>query len=42
MAYSNFYKILNIIHFLFSNEMMVYRAETHKTLVRKANKEDPD
>ena len=28
--------------FLFSNKIFVFRAETHKMLVRIANREDPD
>ena len=35
-------KILNILLFLFSNKMLVISAGTHKMLVRKANREDPD
>ena len=35
-------KILNILLFLFLNKMLVISAGTHKMLVRKANREDPD
>ena len=28
--------------FLFSNKMLVFRAGSHKLLVRLANREDPD
>ena len=28
--------------FLFSNKMLVFKAEIHKMLVRIANREDPD
>ena len=35
-------KILNTFLFLFSNSMLVINAETHKMLVRKANREVPN
>ena len=35
-------KILNTFLFLFSNEMLVFRAEIHKMDVRIANREHPD
>ena len=40
-TYNKCSKISNTFLFLFSNEMLVIRAETHKMLVRKANREDP-
>ena len=38
----NVLKILNTFLFLSSSIMLVFRTETHKTLVRIANREDPD
>ena len=35
-------KISNAFLFLFSNKMLIVRAEIHKMLVRIANREDPD
>ena len=35
-------KISNTLLFLFSNKMLVIRAETHKMFARKAIREDPD
>ena len=35
-------KISNTFLILFSNKMLVIRAETQKMLFRKANREDPD
>ena len=35
-------KISNIFLFLFSNKMLVFRARTHKMLVRIANREESD
>ena len=34
-------KITNTFLFLFSNKILVFRAGTHKMLVRIANREDP-
>ena len=42
IAYSKCSKILNTFLFLFSNIMLVLRAESLKMLVRIANREDPD
>ena len=41
-AYRKYSKILNIFLFLFSNEMLVIKAEIYEMLVRIANTEDPD
>ena len=35
-------KTSNTFLFLFSNKILVFRAGTHKMLVRIANREDPD
>ena len=35
-------KIMNTFLFLFSNEMLVFRAGVHKMLLRMAYREDPD
>ena len=35
-------KISNTILFLFSNKMLVFRAEIYNMFVRMANREDPD
>ena len=40
--YGKYSKISNTFLFLFSNEMLVFRAGSHKMLVRIANREDPD
>ena len=40
--YGKYSKISNAFLILFSNKMMIIRAEIHKLLVRKANREDPD
>ena len=41
IEYSRCSKISNTFLFLFSNEMLVFRAGIHKMLVRIANREDP-
>ena len=35
-------KISNTFPVLFSNEMLVFKAGIHKSLVKMANREDPD
>ena len=35
-------RISNTFPFLYSNQMVVFRAEIHKMLVRLVNREDPD
>ena len=40
--YSKYSKTSNVFLFLFPNKMLVFRAGIQKTLVRKANWEDPD
>ena len=40
--YSKCSKIVNTFLFLFSNKILVIRAESHKMFVRIANREDPD
>ena len=43
LKYGKRFKISNTSLFLFSNIMLVIRAETHEMFVRKANREeDPD
>ena len=42
LNYSKCSQILNTFLFLFSERMFVMGAVTHKMLVRKANREDPD
>ena len=39
---SKYSKISNTFLFLFSNKMLVFRAGTHKLLVRIKNREDPN
>ena len=41
-GYNKCSEISNTFLFLFSNEMLVIRAGTHKIHVRKANREDHD
>ena len=41
-SYDKCSKISNTFLFLFSNKMLVFRAGIHKSLVRVANREDPD
>ena len=41
VTYSKCSKILCSFIFLFSNKMLIFRAGIHKTLVRRANREDP-
>ena len=42
MRYGKCSKILNTFLFLFLNKMHLIRAVIHKTLVGKANRQDPD
>ena len=42
MLIPNVLKYLTLFLFLFSNKMLVFRAESHKVLVIIANREDPD
>ena len=42
ILYSKFSKLSKTFLFLFVNKMLVIRTETHKKLVRKANREDSD
>ena len=41
-VYSKCSKISNTFRFLFTNKMLVIRAQIHRMLVRTANREDPD
>ena len=42
LHYSKFSKISYTLLFLFSNKMLVIRADIHKKVNRIANREDPD
>ena len=41
ISYSKCSKISNTFLFMFSNKMLVFRADIDKFLVRGANREDP-
>ena len=42
LAFGKYSKILNTFFTLFSNKMLVMKAEMHKMLLRIANREDHD